>query len=44
MATINPGITPADRLSFTVFLAIAIHAIIIQELTHFRRALADTRE
>lgn len=33
MATINPGITPTDRLSFTVFLAITIHAIIILGVT-----------
>ena len=33
MATINPGITTSDRLSFTVFLAIAIHAVIILGVT-----------
>ncbi len=33
MATINPGITSSDRLSFTVFLAIAVHAIIILGVT-----------
>lgn len=33
MAAINPGVTSTDRLSFTVFLAVAIHAIIILGVT-----------
>ena len=33
MAAINPGITASDRLSFTVFLALAIHGVIILGVT-----------
>ena len=33
MAAINPGITPSDRLSFTLFLAIAVHAALILGVT-----------
>ena len=33
MSVINPGVTPTDRLSFTVFLALAVHAIIILGIT-----------
>lgn len=33
MAAINPSVTPADRLSFTAFLAIAIHATVILGIT-----------
>lgn len=33
MASINPSVTPADRLSFTAFLAIAVHATVILGIT-----------
>ena len=33
MAAVAPSITPADRLSFTTFLAIAVHAAIILGVT-----------
>ena len=33
MAAINPSVTPADRLSFTAFLAIAVHATVILGIT-----------
>jgi len=33
MTAISPAITPADRLSFTVFLALALHAAIILGVT-----------
>ena len=33
MTAISPAITPADRLSFTVFLALALHAALILGVT-----------
>ena len=33
MAAINPSVTAADRLSFTAFLAIAVHATVILGIT-----------
>lgn len=33
MATISPAITPSDRLGFTVFLAVSVHAVIILGVT-----------
>ncbi len=33
MTTLSPAITPADRLSFTTFMAVVIHAVIIMGVT-----------
>lgn len=42
MAAINPGVTASDRLSFTVFLAIALHAVIILGVTFTTMKLGPT--
>ncbi|MDG1205257.1 MAG: energy transducer TonB [Pseudomonadales bacterium] len=33
MATVSPAVTPSDRLGFTVFLALSVHAVIILGVT-----------